>query len=351
VDSEGAALKRSTIRVLVVDDYEPWRRFVCLTLQIRPKLQIISEGSDGLEAVHQAQQLQPDLIVLDLGLPALNGIEAARRIRELAPNAKILFLSESSSLDIAEEALRTGAEGYVVKTDAANDLLLAVEAVLQGKRFVSASLVGHGLIDTPDPQTGYRPQCNNVVEFTPTDKGGIHCHHEVGFYSNERRFLDHLTRFVGAALSDGDAAIVAATESHRDRLIPSLQAHGVDIAEAVERGRYVALDATDALSTFMVNGMPDPIRFMNAFGNLILTAAKTAKAEHPRVAIFGECVHLLWAGGNAEAAIQMEKLGNQLTKMHEVNFLCGYSLSTVGATMDDHIHHRICAEHSAVHSY
>ena len=132
-------MEGSTIRVLVVDDFEPWLRFVCSTLQKHPGLQIISDVSDGLEAVQKAQELQPDLIVLDIGLPKLNGIEAARRIREHAPKAKILFVSENRSPDIAKEALRTGGSGYVVKSDAASDLLPAVEAVLQGRQFVSAS--------------------------------------------------------------------------------------------------------------------------------------------------------------------------------------------------------------------
>jgi len=85
----------------------------------------------------------------------------------------------------------------------------------------------------------------------------------------------------------------------------------------------------------MVNDMPDPAGFMDAFGNLILTAAKATKGKHPRVAIFGECVHLLWAQGNAEAAIPMEKLGNQLTKRYDVDILCGYSLSGGQGGMDE----------------
>ena len=132
----------SSVRVLVVDDYEPWRRFVSTTLQKQPELQIVGEVTDGFEAVQKAQQLQPDLILLDIGLPTLNGIEAARRIREVSPKSKILFVSENRSWDIVEEALRTGAGGYVVKSDATGELLPAVEAVLKGKQFVSASLAG-----------------------------------------------------------------------------------------------------------------------------------------------------------------------------------------------------------------
>jgi len=128
-----------------------------------PKLQIIAEAVDGLEAVQKSEELQPDLILLDIGLPKLNGIEAARQIHERAPKSKILFLSENRSLDIVEEALRTGASGYVVKSDAATDLMAAVEAVLQGKQYVSPSLgyesVGKTCLDVrPDPLYGIQAQ-------------------------------------------------------------------------------------------------------------------------------------------------------------------------------------------------
>ena len=99
--------------------------------------------SDGLEAVRKAEELQPDLIVLDLGLPSLNGIEATRRIRLLSSKSRILFLSLESSLDVVKEALRLGALGYVVKVDAEGELLAAVDAVCQGRKFVSSALKGH----------------------------------------------------------------------------------------------------------------------------------------------------------------------------------------------------------------
>jgi DNA-binding NarL/FixJ family response regulator len=133
---------QSIVRILVVDDYEPWRRFVASTLQKRPELQIVGEAADGIEAVQKAKELQPDLIVLDIGLPKLNGIKAAREIHECSPKARILFFTEDRSADVAEEAMNTGAEGYMVKSGAADELLPAVEAVLQGKRFVS-TLLGH----------------------------------------------------------------------------------------------------------------------------------------------------------------------------------------------------------------
>ena len=130
----------SSVRILVVDDYEPFRRVVCATLAVRPELQVVGEASDGLEAVQKAEELQPDLILLDIGLPTLNGIEAAHRISRLVPAAKILFVSQENDTDVVAAALSNGAKGYLRKQNAKSELLSAVEAVLRGDRFVSEGL-------------------------------------------------------------------------------------------------------------------------------------------------------------------------------------------------------------------
>jgi DNA-binding NarL/FixJ family response regulator len=135
-----SAIDEWSIRVLVVDDFEPWRRFVTTVLLKVPALRVIGHVSDGVQAVQRAAELQPDLILLDIGLPALSGIEAARRIRRMSGTSRILFLSEYRSLDIVEGALGTGASGYVVKSDCARELFPAIKAVLEGKLFLSASL-------------------------------------------------------------------------------------------------------------------------------------------------------------------------------------------------------------------
>jgi DNA-binding NarL/FixJ family response regulator len=127
----------SSVRVLVVEDFEPFRRFVCSRVGDSSELQVICEVSDGLEAVQKAEELQPDLILLDIGLPNLNGIEAARRIRKLSPQSRILFVSQESSADVIEEALGLGAMGYVIKVHAGSELLVAMEAVREGRQFVS----------------------------------------------------------------------------------------------------------------------------------------------------------------------------------------------------------------------
>jgi DNA-binding NarL/FixJ family response regulator len=127
----------SSIRIFVVDDFEPFRQFVCATLGERNDLQIVGEAADGLEGVQKAVELKPDLILMDIGLPSLNGLEAARKILELVPESKIIFLSQESSAELVQEALDLGAWGCVVKAKAASGLMLAVDAVILGKKFVS----------------------------------------------------------------------------------------------------------------------------------------------------------------------------------------------------------------------
>ena len=131
----------SPIRVEVVEDFVPFRQYIRQTLAKSPLLQIICEVSDGPEAVKRAVELKPDLILLDIGLPTLNGIEAARQIRKRSPKSKILFVGQESDADTVRVALGFGL-GYVLKAWAASDLLPAIESVCKGKQFVSAGLLG-----------------------------------------------------------------------------------------------------------------------------------------------------------------------------------------------------------------
>lgn len=137
-------------RILVADDFRSWRCTVCAILKTRPELQVIAEVENGLEAVQKAKELKPDLILLDIGLPTLNGLEAARRIRKLIPKSKIIFVSQGSCSDIVQGALALG-EAYVAKSDVASALLTAVNAVLQGGGFDCAGFYRRDFRDTRDP--------------------------------------------------------------------------------------------------------------------------------------------------------------------------------------------------------
>jgi DNA-binding NarL/FixJ family response regulator len=136
--------RKPVIGILIVEDFVAFRRLICSILRKRQDLHVICEVSDGLEAVRKAKELKPDLILLDIGLPNLNGLQAAREIRKLTPESKIIFVSQESSADLVQEALSVGAHGYVAKTKLGSDLLAAVEAVLEGRRFVSSGLIADG---------------------------------------------------------------------------------------------------------------------------------------------------------------------------------------------------------------
>jgi DNA-binding NarL/FixJ family response regulator len=334
----------SVVRVLAVDDFEPWRHFVASTLQKRSDLRIVFEASDGLEAVHKAEELQPELILLDIGLPRLNGIEAARRIRDLAPSSKIIFLSENYSSDVAQVALDLGARGYVVKADAGRELLPAIQAVIEGKHFVSARLAGQVVASFHSPQTAV-DLSGNILTHLPSQQSP---RHEVQFYTDDAAFLDGFTRFISTALKAGNAVIIAVTEAHRNELLRKIEIQGLDITRAINEGICIALDPREILAKVMVNGLPDPVRFWEVAGHLIEKATKACKGEHPGVAACGECAPSLWLEGKEDAAIQLEALWHQAAETCGVSILCGYPLASFRSEEDRHVFSRICQMHSDV---
>jgi len=309
------------LRVLVVEDFVEFRRAVCTLLQAKGDFQI-EQASDGPEAVLKAEELQPDLILLDIGLPKLNGLEVARRAHEIAPSAKILFVSVESDTDLVREALSLGA-GYVHKPRVESDLLPAIEAVLRGEKFVSPDLQPNGRMDDPS-------------------------RHEIQFCSTDSVLLGSFARFLEDAMGAGNPAIVLATEPHREGLIYGLRAKGFAVDDAMRRGTYVSLDASEMLATIMSDGVPDIVRFFEGLSRLIESAAKASQKEYPRVAICGECVDLLCAAGNTNAAILLEKTGQSLKQKFNVYILCAYRSSNFADPNDKKVLASICAEHTAV---
>ena len=223
--------------------------------------------------------------MLDIGLPSLNGIESARRIRKLSPKSKILFVSQESSADVVQEALALGALGYIVKADAGKELLTAVSAVLRGYRFVGKRFAGYDLVgtsDRPDPESVRR---SDSLARREDRNVGITGRHELGLYSNDDAFLDDSTDFGMAALKVGKAVILIATDLHQGGLLQRLEARGVDVAALVEQKRYISLDVADSLPTFMVDGSPDPVRLTKDVRHLMAEAVKAATEKHLHVAV------------------------------------------------------------------
>jgi DNA-binding NarL/FixJ family response regulator len=313
----------------VVDDYKDWRDQVRSLLRARAEWQVICEVSDGLEAVQKAEELKPDVILLDIGLPGLNGIEAARRIRQISPNSKIIFLSMETSLDVMQVALSTGAEGYVRKADVHGDLLPAIDAVLRGKQFVSGSVRGYEGTEILEVRTSHR--------------------HELLFFPDDKTLLDSFTLFIATALRAGNAAILLFTKSHQEMLHQRLKAEHIDVDGAIRQGTFISLDFDDASAKFMAGDSPDPIQYHENFRSLIEAAYKAATAEHPRVACCGEGTGYLCAEGKTAAALRLEQACSSIAKRQNVDMLCAFPSSCLHTDQDKDLLKSICREHSAVH--
>ena len=331
-DDRGVTL----VRILVVDDYNEFRELVCLMLGRAQHLHVVGEASDGPDAVNKAAELKPDLILLDIDLPVLNGIDAARQIREHAPASKIIFLSAESSADLVRETFALGAWGYVLKTNIGSDLLAAVESVLQGRRFISNELSGETNV----------PEYEKAFSSLALNKGEITRSHKAQFHSDEGSFLVGFTCFIETALKAGNPVIVIATESHRKSLLQRLEERGVDTRAVSEQGRYIPLDVTETLSALMVNDLPDPVRFFRVASDLLAQAARSAIGKPSRVAACGECAAILWAQGKVDAAIRLEQLWDEIARTSNVNIMCGYALSDFQRERETHIYQSICSLHS-----
>lgn len=200
----------------------------------------------------------------------------------------------------------------------------------------------------------------STVNFTdqlalaPSLYGGAHgvdphyAGHVVQFYTDDAFVLDGLTRFIGIALAAGEAAIVIATEAHREGLTQRLKARGVDPARAFATGRFIPLDATETLSKLVLNGTPDAGRFTDLTGSMMAQATAAAEGDRPRVAAFGEMVALLWEQGKPEAAIRLEELWNDLARTHCFSLRCAYPMHRFDREEHGESFLKICAAHGGV---
>lgn len=172
--------------------------------------------------------------------------------------------------------------------------------------------------------------------------------HVVQFYQDDKFLVDAVSGFVGSALAAGDAAVLIATGAHREGIEQVLKQRGLEVGKAARQGRFLALDASETLSKFMVDGFPDEERFKEVIGAPLAQAASSVVGDRRRVAAFGEMVNILWATGNYEAALRLEQLWNQLADKHSFSLLCAYPISGFNSAKHTEAFLKICSEHSAV---
>lgn len=204
----------ATFRILVADDHEVVRKGLAALLQSQPDWQVCGEAADGREAVDKAQQLKPDVVILDIGMPSLNGLEATRQILKTNPQARVLILTLHDSDQVVREVLNAGARGFLLKSDAARDLVAAVEALRRDKTYFTskvATMVLEGYlkggtpgqpIPTPGGRNRLTPREREIVQLLAEGKS---------------------TKEVAVALG----LSVKTAETHRSNIMRKLQLHSV----------------------------------------------------------------------------------------------------------------------------
>ena len=313
-------------QALVVDDVASFRRLISSRLIQRSDFEV-SEAGDGWEAVRKAEQIQPELILLDVSLPALNGMEAAERIRRLAPRTKILFISQWFSSDTVCEALYLGAAGYIHKMCLGTDLEPAIAAVLAGSQFVSGRFSEVAATGSASP---FR--------------------HQAQFYASEATMVQSLADSACTALDSGNAAIVILTEMHRRALVSEFARLGFDATAAMEEGRFLSLDATATLEDFARNGIPELSRFTETVNHWMHRLDSLRRPKRPSLMIFGEVVALLWARGDFESTLRLEQFWNELASQHSFSLYCPYPLALLDNARNSKLIRSMCAVHSEIHS-
>lgn len=172
--------------------------------------------------------------------------------------------------------------------------------------------------------------------------------HSVQFYTTDEFLVGDLSRLIGPALLQGSSAVIVATEAHHENLLPKLQGYNLDVSSIAAEGRYQFLDAGELLSRFMTDGQIDRLRFLDLAGDIIARAAGASRDENHRVVIFGEMVALLWAEGKAQAAIELEKAWNALSRTYSFSLRCGYPMKEFSSTEHSGSFLTICDEHSLI---
>jgi DNA-binding NarL/FixJ family response regulator len=342
----------SFLRVLLVEDFCAFRRAIRTMLEELPRFQVVGEAADGDAAIQLAAALLPDLILLDINLPKLNGLQVVPHILRLSPSSKIVFLTQEPSTEVAEEALHLGARGYVVKSDAGGELLRALEAVMRDERYVSRRLRTHMASETLH-RFGIRNA--SAAEEARTGAQGspgkpFPCAHEAHYYLHDHDFQKSLQICVSKALRAGDAVIVLLTLSHQQALCRGLQATGLAISEEIKTGRLQLVDANALISGYFGDEIPVESQSREQARLLVESGERARIGEHSRVCVFGECLSLLFAKGKRDAVLRLERTWDELGKTHDLYLRCWYQVSQERLKSDHKFFQELSEQHTAVYS-
>ena len=307
--------------VLLADDHALVSESVSAILA--DDFDVVATVTDGRRALDASLLLDPDVIVLDVTMPELDGIQTARELKRAGSRAKVVFLTMHKADEYVAEALRSGAQGYVLKTRIHSDLKSALDHALAGRLFV--------------------PSLASLFAAADAETGG----HAVQFYENNRTFLDDLAGSLGLALTRGDSVAVVGSDMTRAGIAQRLNERGLDIARASAEGRYVPMDVGDALSQLLRDGRPDAESIAEIVDSLDRSRV-AATGSRSRLTVVGEMAVVLVQNGNYEAVGRLERLWSDLTRTLPFVTLCAYPIQCFDPGERHELFRSVSAEHWAV---
>jgi len=286
-------------RVLLVDDHRHLLEAVAASLA--REFDVAAVATDGMQALETAFRVNPDVIVLDVSMPGIDGFQTFRALENAGSRTPVVFLSMYDADVYVSEAFRCGGRGFVLKSQIERDLASALDQALDGRLFA--------------------PSLTSLYRLA--EGGG----HAMQVHGDDESFLDGLATLFDLALRLGDATCVVAPKPVRQRLGDRLQARGWNVGGSSGHTRYVAVDATEALSRVMRNGLPDEALVAEVVAEMEEYRRAAAERATSRLTVFGNMSMLLTEEGNTKAATALENCWDRLTRDLPFLTVCGYSTS------------------------
>jgi CheY-like chemotaxis protein len=305
--------------VVVADDHPDFLKLVCRELESR--FNVLAAAGDGRRALAAATELDPDLVVLDISMPDLDGFETARELRRMGSRAKIVFLTLHHTDEYMVEAIGSSASGYVLKTCMKTDLVSTVEHALANRTCLPA--------------------------VSPLACGDS-CGHALLLYSHERTFFDASADFLSAALLRGDTVALPLSESGREGIARRIRDHGWDLDRLRNERRYVEFDSVEGASHVLRDGRVD-VEYLSGFFDLLEeTRLASPRGPQSRLTLCGAIAPLLCAAGKFEAALEVERTWDDLSRGRPYLTLCAYPLDCLQSGDVRAVLKSVCAEHAYV---
>ena len=309
-------------KVLLADDHPAMLKTV--TGMVAPHFDVVAAVSDGKAALDAAARTNPDVVLSDIMMPGLDGLRAARELKERKSGAKVVFVTGMEDDDYIAEALDVGAKGYVVKPRLQSDLVPAVNLALAGQYFISP----HAFTGTPN-----HGRSNHVLKF----------------YLDESLFLQEVSEYTYAALAKGEQVFIFLSKMGLHVVRERLRAGRLDYVEAIKRGHLYAFSVENIMPSLMQDSRPDPARFEDFFCPYWKRAVARARAHGSRVTIISDMIGtLLRQGHGHQVAARVEEVWNALVPKHSCNVYCGCPVKDLSFRESRETLSRICVEHSNV---